>query len=132
MPISTCAIEIEILKSVVTIWSTNMVQYPNPWLEYHNQRHYCVQQPFTNRITNSMLSFIIRLLVSLSCSGFTVVTGSTDGIGKEYAKELAKRGINIVLISRTESKLIEVANEIGKSSSIDRMHWTLDEQRGNK
>lgn len=42
------------------------------------------------------------------------MTGSTDGIGKEYAKELAKRGINIVLISRTESKLIEVAREIGK------------------
>lgn len=45
---------------------------------------------------------------------FAVVTGSTDGIGKEYAKELAKRGINIVLISRTESRLIQTASEIGK------------------
>lgn len=43
-----------------------------------------------------------------------MVTGSTDGIGREYAKQLANRGINIVLISRTKSKLIEVANEIGK------------------
>lgn len=42
------------------------------------------------------------------------MTGSTDGIGREYAKQLAQRGINIVLISRTKSKLIEVANEIGK------------------
>lgn len=44
----------------------------------------------------------------------TVVTGSTDGIGKEYAKQLALRGINIVLIARNESKLIQVAREIGE------------------
>lgn len=43
-----------------------------------------------------------------------VVTGSTDGIGREYAKELAQRGINIVLIARNESKLIDVSKEIGK------------------
>jgi len=43
-----------------------------------------------------------------------VVTGSTDGIGKEYAKELAKRGLNIVLISRTIEKLNKTATEIGK------------------
>lgn len=42
-----------------------------------------------------------------------MVTGSTDGIGKEYAKQLAKRGINIVLIARNESKLIDVSKEIG-------------------
>lgn len=43
-----------------------------------------------------------------------VITGSTDGIGLEYAKELAKQGLNIVLISRTESKLMKVAKEIGE------------------
>uniref|UniRef100_A0A336LCA5 CSON008628 protein n=1 Tax=Culicoides sonorensis TaxID=179676 RepID=A0A336LCA5_CULSO len=43
---------------------------------------------------------------------WAVVTGSTDGIGREYAFELAHQGINIVLISRTESKLVQVANEI--------------------
>lgn len=43
----------------------------------------------------------------------SVVTGSTDGIGKAYAMELARRGVNIVLISRTQQKLDEVAAEIG-------------------
>ena len=43
----------------------------------------------------------------------SVVTGATDGIGKEYARQLAALGINIVLISRTESKLQTVAKEIG-------------------
>lgn len=42
-----------------------------------------------------------------------MITGCTDGIGRQYAFELASRGINIVLISRTELKLVKVANEIG-------------------
>lgn len=47
-----------------------------------------------------------------------MVTGSTDGIGKEYAKQLAQRGINILLIARNESKLMQVSNEIGKTITI--------------
>ncbi|XP_058794507.1 hydroxysteroid dehydrogenase-like protein 1 isoform X2 [Phymastichus coffea] len=43
---------------------------------------------------------------------WAVVTGSTDGIGKEYAKELAKKDINIVLISRCLDKLKATKNEI--------------------
>lgn len=43
-----------------------------------------------------------------------VITGCTDGIGKEYAKELAKTKMNIVLISRTQTKLEKVAEEISK------------------
>ena len=45
---------------------------------------------------------------------FQVVTGSTDGIGKLYAFELARRGINVVLISRSAAKLKGVAEEIGQ------------------
>ncbi|XP_017303356.2 very-long-chain 3-oxoacyl-CoA reductase [Diaphorina citri] len=41
-----------------------------------------------------------------------VVTGSTDGIGKAYAIELAKRKMDLVLISRTLQKLNDTANEI--------------------
>ncbi|KAH8282116.1 hypothetical protein KR054_005488, partial [Drosophila jambulina] len=43
---------------------------------------------------------------------WAVVTGSTDGIGKEYARELARQGHNLVLISRTKEKLIAVTKEI--------------------
>lgn len=42
-----------------------------------------------------------------------VVTGATDGIGKAYAFELARKGLHVVLVSRTLSKLQEVAKEIG-------------------
>eukprot|EP00240_Pyramimonas_obovata_P005606 CAMPEP_0118935246 /NCGR_PEP_ID=MMETSP1169-20130426/15259_1 /TAXON_ID=36882 /ORGANISM="Pyramimonas obovata, Strain CCMP722" /LENGTH=320 /DNA_ID=CAMNT_0006878255 /DNA_START=48 /DNA_END=1010 /DNA_ORIENTATION=+ len=43
---------------------------------------------------------------------WAVVTGATDGIGKAYAFQFAKKGMNVLLISRTESKLVEVAKEI--------------------
>lgn len=40
------------------------------------------------------------------------MTGATDGIGKAYAMALAKKGMSVVLISRTEAKLKEVQGEI--------------------
>uniref|UniRef100_A0A2I3HT25 Very-long-chain 3-oxoacyl-CoA reductase n=1 Tax=Nomascus leucogenys TaxID=61853 RepID=A0A2I3HT25_NOMLE len=43
---------------------------------------------------------------------WAVVTGSTDGIGKSYAEELAKRGMKVVLISRSQDKLDQLSSEI--------------------
>ncbi|KAL1463113.1 hypothetical protein WDU94_014899 [Cyamophila willieti] len=43
---------------------------------------------------------------------WAVVTGSTDGIGKAYAIELAKRKMNLVLISRSVEKLKNTKQEI--------------------
>ena len=70
-------------------------------------------------------SWIYRRFLSSSldvtkCGGnWALVTGSTDGIGKAYAFALAKRGLNIVLVSRTPFKLQNVAAEIEqKYSSI--------------
>ncbi|KAF7643630.1 hypothetical protein LDENG_00236160, partial [Lucifuga dentata] len=40
------------------------------------------------------------------------VTGATSGIGKAYAVELARRGLDLVLISRSNDKLQMVAQEI--------------------
>jgi len=43
---------------------------------------------------------------------WAVVTGATDGIGLAMCKEFAKKGMNIVLVSRTLSKLEDKAQEI--------------------
>lgn len=43
------------------------------------------------------------------------MTGATDGIGKEFAIQLAKKGFNILLVSRNEQKLKSTAEEIGAS-----------------
>ncbi|XP_038661997.1 very-long-chain 3-oxoacyl-CoA reductase-A-like [Scyliorhinus canicula] len=56
----------------------------------------------------------------------TVVTGATDGIGKAYAKELAKRGLSIVLISRSQEKLDQVAEEIREQFKVETRTITVD------
>uniref|UniRef100_A0AC34R990 Uncharacterized protein n=1 Tax=Panagrolaimus sp. JU765 TaxID=591449 RepID=A0AC34R990_9BILA len=48
----------------------------------------------------------------LSGTNWAIITGSTDGIGKVYALELAKQGFDIILISRTKSRLEATKNEI--------------------
>lgn len=48
---------------------------------------------------------------------FTVVTGGSEGIGFAYAKELARRHLNIILISRSMEKLQKARKLIGKYSS---------------
>ncbi|XP_055616640.1 very-long-chain 3-oxoacyl-CoA reductase [Toxorhynchites rutilus septentrionalis] len=49
---------------------------------------------------------------------WALVTGATDGIGKAYAKALAKKGLNVVLVSRTLSKLEDIAKEIESESKV--------------
>lgn len=59
---------------------------------------------------------------------WAVVTGATSGIGKAYARELARRGLNVVLISRDLSKLKHEAREIerlyGKSTRVIQVDFT--------
>ena len=41
-----------------------------------------------------------------------LVTGASSGIGRDLAKELSKKGYDIILVARNEEKLNEVASEI--------------------
>jgi len=52
------------------------------------------------------------------CGQWAVVTGATDGIGKAYAQELAKKGLDVCLVSRNPEKLADVAAEIEGSCSV--------------
>ena len=45
---------------------------------------------------------------------WALVTGATDGIGKAMAFEMAKKGLNILLVSRTKDKLIDTKDELNK------------------
>ncbi|VDN34042.1 unnamed protein product, partial [Gongylonema pulchrum] len=59
-----------------------------------------------------------RDLHKLAGGKWAVVTGATDGIGKGYAFELARSGFSILLISRTQSRLDEVKNEIEQKTGV--------------
>lgn len=62
---------------------------------------------------------------------WAVVTGGTDGIGKSYAEELAKRGMKIVLISRSQDKLNQVSSAIKEKFKVETrtiaVDFTLDD-----
>lgn len=45
-------------------------------------------------------------------NSWALITGATDGLGKEYAIQLGKEGFNLILVSRSEAKLHKVATEI--------------------
>ena len=57
-----------------------------------------------------------------------LITGATDGIGKEAAIELAKKGCNLILIGRSKEKGDKVVEEIRKvaDSYVDIDYFTAD------
>ncbi|CDW52687.1 estradiol 17 beta dehydrogenase 12 [Trichuris trichiura] len=57
---------------------------------------------------------------------WAVVTGATDGIGKCYAIELAKRGLNILILGRNAEKLENASDEISKFFSCHYYLLTVD------
>lgn len=58
---------------------------------------------------------------------WAIVTGSTDGIGKAVAFELAKKhNMNIMLVSRTKTKLASVAAEIADQTGVETRTVPLD------
>jgi len=51
-------------------------------------------------------------IIPQSLGSWALVTGATDGIGKGFCEELAKQGMNIILVSRNLEKLVVVATDI--------------------
>ena len=56
----------------------------------------------------------------------TLITGASSGIGEVFARKLAARGRNVLLVARSEEKLITLCNELGRSNSIRAQHVTMD------
>uniref|UniRef100_T1JGX0 Uncharacterized protein n=1 Tax=Strigamia maritima TaxID=126957 RepID=T1JGX0_STRMM len=63
---------------------------------------------------------------------WAVITGSTDGIGKEYARELARRKMNVILISRNEEKLEKIAHEIENEFKVETLVIQADFSNGKE
>lgn len=56
----------------------------------------------------------------------TLITGASSGIGAAFARKLAKRGRNVLLVARSEDKLIALCNEIGRASGIRAQYVVMD------
>lgn len=55
-----------------------------------------------------------------------VITGGTSGIGAEFARQLAGRGVALVLVARDEERLSEVAGELRQSYGVEVETLTAD------
>lgn len=58
--------------------------------------------------------------------GYVLITGASDGIGKELAKEFASRSYNLVLTGRSASKTDKVKSEILSEYDIEIESCSLD------
>src|SRR5258708_25419149 len=62
---------------------------------------------------------------------WALVTGASSGIGKEFARQIAASGINIVLVARREDLLKEVGVEFSKRYGVEHRVVVLDVSRAD-
>jgi uncharacterized protein len=54
----------------------------------------------------------------MAADSYALITGASSGIGKCFARALARRGRNLVLTARSESKLTQLAADLVRDHSI--------------
>jgi uncharacterized protein len=55
-----------------------------------------------------------------------LVTGATSGIGLAFAEELSRRGFDLLLVSRSEDELSELARRLAREHGVRADHVALD------
>jgi uncharacterized protein len=56
----------------------------------------------------------------------TLITGASSGIGEVFARKLATRGRNVLLVARSEDKLVTLCNELGRSNNVRAQYVAID------
>jgi len=55
-----------------------------------------------------------------------LITGASMGIGKEFAKEFAKKKYNLLLVARSKDKLQQLAKQISEEYDVDAKYFVCD------
>lgn len=62
---------------------------------------------------------------------WAVVTGATDGLGKQFAMQLASIGFNLVVVARRKNLLDDLSKELNASYKVDCISIDLDLSTNN-
>ena len=57
---------------------------------------------------------------------WAVITGASQGTGRAYARQLAGKGLSLVLVARRAEPLAELAREIGEESGVECVTASID------
>jgi 17beta-estradiol 17-dehydrogenase / very-long-chain 3-oxoacyl-CoA reductase len=77
-------------------------------------------------IYNTFIFQSTRIKKLAENGAYAVITGATAGIGEGYAQELAKRGFNLVLVSRSETKLKTFSDELSNEYKVKVEYVVVD------
>ncbi|XP_057212888.1 17-beta-hydroxysteroid dehydrogenase type 3 isoform X2 [Triplophysa rosa] len=101
----------------------------------------CTVMFFGVKLLGLVMMLAPKLCYPLPVSFFTslgkwaVVTGGSDGIGRAYAQELSKHGMNVIIISRNQEKLDRAARNIelstGTQVKVITADFTKDDMYGH-
>ena len=77
-------------------------------------------------IGNDVLTNAGQLTRLAPKASWALITGASDGIGKEYALQLARQGYHVLLVSRTQAKLDALATEIQQRCRVQTRTLAMD------